>query len=176
MGKRLALNVALDSFEEMCLRGVRDKIKSLNQEFQDTHDSKERTRLSGIIKEFRQFETYLIADIRGLMEQKTYPTNEEVIDVFVKCIKDAEGLKDYIRDNRSFGELIIDTLKNIANFFIKLLTIGNTPCFFDTTTTTVARVQEAAAVIATKLDEAVALIDTILNEEEGERVHIQANA
>lgn len=141
----------------------RKQLKNMLKDFEDDNMAPLRAKIKGLstatgekekqqLKALRLYETQLTAELRTLDIPNEYPTSDQVKKVFDNCVEVATSATKMLKESRSLLDMIVDTIKNIANFCIKIITFGKTPQFFNTTTKAVDSVQRDTKDLEQSLD------------------------
>jgi hypothetical protein len=136
MGKeqRAQRDKLIDDFIQESMRSLRDKIKAIKGELKTIDkESSPGIKLGKQLNALSLYEHSVVSEFRLLQNSPTLEP-KEVKQVFNNCIQRSEDMLKSIKNDRSFLEKVVDFVKNLANFCIKLITFGNTPQFFNTTT------------------------------------------
>ena len=143
----------INEFVDKTMAPLRDKLKALDKQLHSSTSSSEREKLATQIKALRFYETTVVSEIRTL--HMDYPKSTDVKRVFDNCLEEAANTTKKLKDSRGLVDIIVDTIKDMANFCIRVLSGGKTPQFFDTTTKPVDSLQRDAKEIKQNLDQFV---------------------
>lgn len=125
---------------------LENRIRSLFKQFNSSESLEEQQKLYEQIKILKAFSNSLHTQLTAMIKRNN-STPDEIVTLFSGFVAEANEASLLLRENRSALEIIADTIKNMANFFIKMLTIGWEPQFFNTTTKPVDEMQRAAKAI-----------------------------
>ena len=150
-----SINNLINDFIDNEMKPLRDEIKSLQNQLAKAK-GKEHENLTKQIRILRQCEYNVVADARNI-QVKDYPTTQEVKQLYDNSVQQSKNAINEMNGDRSFATVILDTLKSIANFCIKMITFGYVPNFFSTTA---SNVENTTKEINASLDK---LVDEINN-------------
>ncbi|MDI1351523.1 MAG: hypothetical protein PSV35_01960 [bacterium] len=114
-----------------------------------------------------EYKTYL-ADWMDISNTSKWTKMEDVFNHFNECIKESEKYIDNLKDTRSSRTVILDVIKNIANFFVKVFTLGHTPQFFNTTVKPVESIKKGVETMQAKIVELANKVESRNNDNYGD--------
>lgn len=148
----------INDFIDQEMKPLRDAIKSLQSNIRDEKNPGQITVLENRLRALRAYERDVVAEARNL-QAMDYPTTRDVENFYETAAEHSKNAIAEVKGDRSLARVIIDTLKSIANFCIKVLTLGKVPSFFTTTGANLEKVEKATANIKSSLDKLVERVE-----------------